>query len=121
MNLKEKLIPHNKHSSLLLHFIANLNEEMILSFHRVIEKTLGTLKYHEELAFIASSKEEFLSHIQEMDEADKQVVDFLREKGHECFKLNTLESITVGSGSYAILQSKAAEFGLIGDLQNVQT
>ena len=116
MNLKEKLILHNEHSNLLLHFLGNLKEETLLPFYKMITRTLGTLKYHRELALIASSKKEFLSHIQEMDEADEQVINFLRKEGHECFKLNTLDSIILGSGDYITLQPKATEFGLIGDL-----
>lgn len=92
------------------------DEEVITELSLVLDEHIGVLTYHESLASIAKTKEEFLSHVQEIEQATREVEDVFRKHGFELYHPPIMETIQHKSGILGKLNSKAVELGLVENI-----
>lgn len=114
MDFSEKLILQEESMIKGFDFLENLKDEdaieVILS---ILKKQNGNIAYHESLASVATTKEEFLSHVQEMEQITQEVKIVFEKYGFNSYSISVMEAIQHQQGLLGKLNPKAVELGLM--------
>lgn len=114
MDISEKLILQEESMIKGFTFLENLkDEEAIEVILSILKKQNGTIAYHESLASIATTKEDFLLHVQEMQRVSQEVKIVFKKYGFNSYSISVMEAIQHQQGLLGKLNPKAVELGLM--------